>query len=475
MLNERLGKYLLLEKLSENGPTETFLAKSSVADGLNKFFIIKKILRTSTAKIEIPSLSHSNILAVFDSGIDRGFLFSVMDYFESYSLAQVLLDFGAARCQLGIDQCLYIVRETAAALIYAHNYTAHGKIGTDAILIGLDGAVKVSDFDYVNEVKSESNSDLRTLGRLLSDLLGENRKARHELENLCTKALSDNDENSFKSANEFYREINRYLNTQYPEFSSPEFGDQLTKFYGVVAQEQRLKLREYANIDVPKTIQLIVPDIYENPEKSKVVARDRLTVTSLPEGFGEIPTKGASPSVTFENINRENPFNLEPRPPLRPPPRPTPMVKAEPEAEKPSHFSDMILLLTVGTLLTAICYAYNVTIRGYSKNMIESVKLSQAQGQPELPAWRAESGTRAGRKLAFVNIRIYGGPADTRIFVDGKELLEKSPVKMFPIFADQDTLISAHSAKNKRTDSKKIRMQAGQSTTLVLSLQPERN
>ncbi len=44
MLNERLGKYLLLERIPGSGPAETFLAKSSVADGLNKFFIIKKIV-----------------------------------------------------------------------------------------------------------------------------------------------------------------------------------------------------------------------------------------------------------------------------------------------------------------------------------------------------------------------------------------------------------------------------------------------
>ena len=394
-----------------------------------------------------------------------------MDYFESYSLAQVLADFRSARRQLEIAQCLYIVRETAAALIYAHNYTAHGKIGTDAILIGLDGAVKVMDFDIVTEINSASNSDLRTLGRLLSKLLGESRKATQELESLCSKALSENEERSFKSANELYREINRYLNTHYPEFSSPEFGEYLTNFYGVVVQEQRKRLLNWAKIEIPKVVPLIVPDIYEKTEKSRVVFLDRLTVTSLPEGFGEIPSKGSSPSVTFDEINRENPFVLEMRPPPRPAPRILAKVVPEPEVEKPVTFSDLLLLLAVAGLLTIICYAYNVTIRGYSKNLIETVKLAP----PELPAWRADSSTRAGRKLAFVNIRIYGGPADTRIFVDGKELLEKSPVKMFPIFADQDTLVSAFSARINRTDAKKIRMRAGQSTTVVLSLRPNKD
>lgn len=484
MLNERLGKYLLLEKLKSTGPDKFFLAKSSVADGLNKFFVIKKTFRTSTAKIEIPSLSHNNILAVFDSGIDRGFFFTVMDYFESYSLAQIQNDFRAAHCSLGIDQSLYIVRETAAALIYAHNYTAHGKIRTESILIGLDGSVKVSDFEILKEAKSEANSDLRTLGHLLSSLLGENRRASKELEDLMIKSLSEQESHGFSSAGDFYREINRYLNTNYPEYSSPEFGEQLIKFYGVAVQEQRLRLREYARIDVLKAVQLLVPDIYESSEKSVARGQTQLTSTSLPEGFTSIPDKDVSPAVNFENIDRENPFVLEPAPAPRPPPRAVqkPLPIMIPEEAKSSVLSDLILISMVGGIVVLICYAYKITIRGYSKNMIESVK----SGQAELPAWSADSAKgnlsgdvltrmQASRKLAYVNIRIIGANAATRIFVDGKELIEKAPVKMYPIFAGRETIVSAIDPKSNRFDEKKINLKAGAVTSLVLTLRVAKN
>ena len=68
-------KYLLLEKVAAGGMAEIYLAKSAAANGLNKFFAIKRILPQFSdnkefvemfkveARIAI-NLNHSNIVQI---------------------------------------------------------------------------------------------------------------------------------------------------------------------------------------------------------------------------------------------------------------------------------------------------------------------------------------------------------------------------------------------------------------------------
>ncbi|MBC7457964.1 MAG: hypothetical protein H7235_06775, partial [Bdellovibrionaceae bacterium] len=74
---EKFGKYLLLEKVAVGGMAEVYLAKSSGANGVNKFVAIKRILPQFSnnpefismfkeeAKVAI-NLSHSNIVSIYD-------------------------------------------------------------------------------------------------------------------------------------------------------------------------------------------------------------------------------------------------------------------------------------------------------------------------------------------------------------------------------------------------------------------------
>ena len=98
---EVFGKYILFEKIAAGGMAEVFLARSNGAGGITKFVAIKRILPQYSdnpdfikmfkeeAKIAI-NLSHSNVVSIFDFGIENSQFFLVMDYVEGKNLRQIL-------------------------------------------------------------------------------------------------------------------------------------------------------------------------------------------------------------------------------------------------------------------------------------------------------------------------------------------------------------------------------------------------
>ncbi|MCA9580122.1 MAG: protein kinase, partial [Myxococcales bacterium] len=95
------GKYQLLELLARGGMAEVFKAKSHGVEGFEKVLVIKRILPElsenprfvemfiNEAKIAV-TLSHANIVQVFDLGRADECYFIAMEYVAGYDLATVL-------------------------------------------------------------------------------------------------------------------------------------------------------------------------------------------------------------------------------------------------------------------------------------------------------------------------------------------------------------------------------------------------
>ena len=88
-------------------------------------------------------LAHPNIVNVYDVGQDDGLYYIVMEYVRGQTLKQLILQ----RAPFRIDQAVYILRQVAAALDYAHQHgLVHRDVKPQNILVDAQGVIKVTDF-----------------------------------------------------------------------------------------------------------------------------------------------------------------------------------------------------------------------------------------------------------------------------------------------------------------------------------------
>lgn len=163
---ESYGKYRLLERIATGGMAEVFRALSSSIGGFQKLVALKRILpHLSTdaefvslfideAKLTV-SLTHSNIVQVFDFGrIDNNY-FIAMEFIEGKDMTQVLIKQSRRRQTVPLAIGCYILGEVSKALEYAHNRrgrddqplgVVHRDVSPHNILVSYDGEVKITDF-----------------------------------------------------------------------------------------------------------------------------------------------------------------------------------------------------------------------------------------------------------------------------------------------------------------------------------------
>ncbi len=163
---EQFGKYTLIRKIGTGGMAEVFLARTTVAQGLNKTLVIKKIhtayarskqfvtMFVDEAKIAL-GLNHPNIIQVFDFGAVGDTYFLAMEHVEGIDLLRLLQEAAKARQRLPYGLSVWIVQQLAKGLDYAHRKTdefgeplgiVHRDISPQNILLSWDGSVKIVDF-----------------------------------------------------------------------------------------------------------------------------------------------------------------------------------------------------------------------------------------------------------------------------------------------------------------------------------------
>jgi len=116
-------------------------------------FLIPQLLASDTArqrflneaKIAI-SLSHPNIISVYDVVKYEDTCFLTMELLKGQSLRQRLVDLAASKQHMPIAEALGIIKEVAAALEYAHHTTIHRDIKPENIWILANGKAKLMDF-----------------------------------------------------------------------------------------------------------------------------------------------------------------------------------------------------------------------------------------------------------------------------------------------------------------------------------------
>jgi eukaryotic-like serine/threonine-protein kinase len=148
------GRYRLGSLLGVGGMARVYLASDRVLERQVAVKVLSPPYAQDPVFVErfrrearsAASLSHPNIVAVFDSGSDAREHYLVMEYVAGQSLAELLADQGrlAPRraAELGVEVCAALAAAHAQGLV-------HRDVKPANVLVGAEGRVKVADFGIV--------------------------------------------------------------------------------------------------------------------------------------------------------------------------------------------------------------------------------------------------------------------------------------------------------------------------------------
>lgn len=164
------GRYEIIEEVGSGGMAQVYRAKCNV---LNRFVAVKVLKQEFVSdpdfinkfkqeSMSAARLNHKNIVNVYDTGVDDGIYYIVMEYLEGITLHELIQQNKGLSTDTAVDICIQICE----ALDHAHsNGIIHRDIKPHNILIDKNNQVKVADFGIARAVsnKTMTNSD-NTLG-----------------------------------------------------------------------------------------------------------------------------------------------------------------------------------------------------------------------------------------------------------------------------------------------------------------------
>lgn len=305
-------RYEIIRSIGEGGMANVYLAEDTI---LNRRVAVK-ILRGDLASdekfvrrfqreaINASSLSHPNIVEMYDVGEDDGKYYIVMEYVEGKSLKSLIKKRGG----LTLPEVMDIMYQLTDGLACAHaSYIIHRDIKPQNIIILDDGRVKITDFgiaqalnrheltetnsvmgsvhylppEQANGTGTTIKSDIYSLGIVMFELLtgkvpfkGENaveiaikqmkdpmpsvrdykENIPQSIENVILKATAKNPKNRYDSALEMQEDIKTALREdrrdeerisfKYPEFEKQEEKEVLSRSAKTKETEEQIKEEE---------------------------------------------------------------------------------------------------------------------------------------------------------------------------------------------------------------------------------------
>ncbi|MCH8048120.1 MAG: serine/threonine protein kinase [Planctomycetes bacterium] len=166
---KQLGDFRILRRLGRGAMAQVYLAEQESLGRQVALKILKRDLASDETYVQrfhhearaAASLTHANIVQIFEVGCIEGVHYIAQEYVQGQNLAQVLARNGPPDVKLAVT----IMRQAASAL---HKSAEHGIIHRDIkpenIMLTTDGLVKVADFGLARITRDEAAPNLTQIG-----------------------------------------------------------------------------------------------------------------------------------------------------------------------------------------------------------------------------------------------------------------------------------------------------------------------
>lgn len=295
-------------KDSKEGPDRIIIIKKVIANLSQN----PEFLQMFEAEIKITvGLTNPNIVQIYDYGRAGDQSFLAMEYVEGKNLRQFITRLADAKSMFSIDMSCHIVSQICQALSYAHNFKdrftgkslhiVHRDISPQNIMISYEGSVKLFDFgiakaksagestragvikgkpsylspEQINGEELDGRSDIFALGIVLWELLTAKRlfvaendmailrmiqSAKIEapstfnpaipqtLDAIVLKSLARDREKRYQTAEEFQRDLHRFLYSFNPGFNPSDLSYYAKELFEKEIIEDRERLLRYLAI-----------------------------------------------------------------------------------------------------------------------------------------------------------------------------------------------------------------------------------
>lgn len=324
-------RYEIIKLIGEGGMANVYLAYDTILERNVAVKVLrgdladdeKFVRRFQREALSASSLSHFNIVEMYDVGEDNGNFYIVMEYIDGKTLKQLIKKRGHLTAPEAID----ILIQLTDGLSVAHDsYIIHRDIKPQNIMILEDGTVKITDFGIAMAVNaadltqtnsvmgsvhylppeqaagkgSTIKSDIYSLGILFYEMLagtmpfrGEtaveialkhirnpipsirkiNPKVPQSVENIILKATAKNPKNRYNNVRELKEDLNSALNPDRENekrivFKYPEDDLDETKVLNTLKDE--LKIENKNEVQEQIKVKELKEDEFKNKNKNKI-------------------------------------------------------------------------------------------------------------------------------------------------------------------------------------------------------------
>ena len=153
------GRYEVIRSIGQGGMANVYLGYDKILDRNVAIKVLrgdlandeKFVRRFQREALSASSLSHPNIVAMYDVGEDDGLYYIVMEYVEGKTLKQLLKKRGS----LTLSEAIDIMLQLTDGMAHAHDsYIVHRDLKPQNIMIEDDGQIKITDFGIAMALNS---------------------------------------------------------------------------------------------------------------------------------------------------------------------------------------------------------------------------------------------------------------------------------------------------------------------------------